>query len=123
MKITHNKIGRNLNLVDTNKSDIKGGKSSHGASSSKGVERAGAAGLDKLADLGVGAEDSVGSTRVDVSQRGLDAKRIKDLAMAVPDVDEMKVAKYQKLIDEGKYEVDSRAVADRMVDEHLTTAD
>ena len=34
-------------------------------------------------------------------------------------IDEAKVAKLQKLIDEGKYKVDSAAVSDRLVDEHL----
>ena len=38
---------------------------------------------------------------------------------AIADVDEAKIAKLQKLIDEGKYKVDAKAIADKMVDEHL----
>ncbi len=38
-------------------------------------------------------------------------------------VDDAKVARLQKLIDEGKYKVDAKAVADRLVDEHLSTGE
>ncbi len=38
-------------------------------------------------------------------------------------VDEAKVARLQKLIDEGKYKVDAKAVADRLVDEHLKASE
>ena len=39
-------------------------------------------------------------------------------AKAIDDIDEAKVARLQKLIDEGKYNVDADAIADRMIDEH-----
>lgn len=59
-----------------------------------------------------------GSARVDLSQRAQDMKRIKDIAMEPKDNSE-KIARLQKLIDEGKYQVDTEAVADRMVDDHM----
>jgi negative regulator of flagellin synthesis FlgM len=39
------------------------------------------------------------------------------------DVDEAKVSRLQKLIDEGKYHVDADAIADRLVDSHLEIPD
>ncbi|MEN0058187.1 MAG: flagellar biosynthesis anti-sigma factor FlgM [Bdellovibrio sp.] len=107
MKITHNKIGQNLNLTDSTKSDR-----------ADGVK-------NKAADLATNKADALTnstlgeSSRVELSPRAQEAKRIKELAMAVPDVDEAKVAKFRKLIDEGKYSVDAKAIADKMVDEHL----
>jgi negative regulator of flagellin synthesis FlgM len=106
MKITHNKIGQNLNLKD-----------------SVGADRANSA-KDKSSPLDVKANALMGSnlgesTRVELSPKAQEAKRIKELALAAPDVDEAKVAKFRKLIDEGKYNVDAKAIADKMVDEHL----
>ncbi|MBX3039761.1 MAG: flagellar biosynthesis anti-sigma factor FlgM [Bdellovibrionaceae bacterium] len=106
MKITHNKVGQNLNLVDGLKQDkLDGTKAAKDALSTSG-------GLSTL-----GAE----ATNVQLSDRAQEAKRIKELATAAPDVDMAKVEKFRALIDAGKYKVDARAIADRMVDEHLET--
>jgi negative regulator of flagellin synthesis FlgM len=105
MKITHNKIGQKLNLVDSAKTD-------------KALDAKSNLGLNNIStnsSLIQGAD----ATRVDVSSRAQDAKRIKDLAMKAPDVDMEKVEKFRKLIDAGQYKVDAQSVADRMVDEHL----
>ena len=104
MKITHNKIGQKLNLNDAGKTDKVGDQK----------DLKGAKSLDNPAEL-------VGATRVEVSSQAQDAKKIKELAMAAPDIDMEKVAKFRNLIDSGQYKVDSQAVADRMVDEHLET--
>lgn len=104
MKITHNKVGTNLNLKDTARAEknemnsVKGGDV-------KAKETA-------LSDLG--------AAKVEVSERAKEMNRIKELAQAAPDVDEEKVARLQKLIDDGKYKVDAKDIADRMVDEHLS---
>lgn len=64
-----------------------------------------------------------GSSEIALSQRAKDMKKIKEVAMkSSPDVDEAKVARFQKLIDSGKYKVDSKAIADRLVDEELKMA-
>ncbi len=113
MKITHNKVGQNLNLVDGTKSGAKSEASD--AVKTKGLSKA----LDpSSADI---AKAGVDSARVDVSPRAQEAKKIKELAMAAPDVDEAKVAKFRQLIDDGKYKIDARAIAEKMVDEHLET--
>lgn len=59
------------------------------------------------------------ASRVNLSQRSQDMKRIKELATKAPEVDAEKVSRLQKLIDEGKYKIDSKAIADKMVDEQL----
>ncbi len=59
------------------------------------------------------------SSKVDLSERAQNMKRAKELATPDNGVDEAKVARLQKMIDEGKYNVDASAIADKMVDEHL----
>lgn len=109
MKITHNKVGQNLNLTDSSKAE-------------KADKAKGARGADKGGDiksmLDTKSADA-GASKVDLSSRAQDMKKIKAAAMAAPDVDEAKVAKFQKMIDEGTYKVDAEALADKMVDEHL----
>ncbi len=65
------------------------------------------------------SEEMASAAKVDLSQRAQDMKKIKELAVSAPEVNAERVAHFQKLIDEGKYKVDAKAVADRMVDEHL----
>ena len=48
----------------------------------------------------------------------IDAKAT-EIAKKSDDMDEAKIARFQKLIDEGKYICDASAVADKLVDEHL----
>jgi negative regulator of flagellin synthesis FlgM len=107
MKITHNKVGQNLNLTD----DIKSGKSESSRKSNASENSIGSSLLEPDA------------SKVELSPRAQEAKRIKDLAMAAPDVNQENVERLRKLIDDGKYKVDAQAVADRMVDEHLETAE
>lgn len=59
------------------------------------------------------------SARVDVSTKAQEFQKAK--ALATPnnnDIDEAKVARLQKLIDEGRYKVDAEAIADRLLNEH-----
>ena len=108
MKITHNKIGQNPNLTDSGKAD-KATNIAH-----KATEGATSAKADALQSSGLGD-----STKVELSPKAQEAKRIKELAMAAPDVDEAKVAKFREMIDKGTYKVDAKSIADKMVDEHL----
>lgn len=108
MKITHNKVGQNINTLDTGKADKAGkAQSAIGGATSPGV--------DALKELGEGNSAS----KVNLSPRAQEMKRIKELATAAPDVNEEKVARLQKLIDDGKYKVDAKEIADKMVDESL----
>lgn len=104
MKITHNKVGQNLNLTDAGKTE-------------KASEKSKASEVKNQSSVGFGAP--VDSSKVELSSRAKDIQKIKDLALNAPDVDQAKVDKFQKLIDSGKYKVDAKAVADKLVDEHL----
>lgn len=104
MKITHNKVGQNLNMIDGVKQEKTG--------NAKSVK-------DSVKELATPAGNAQAS-RVDVSDRAQEAKQIKEMAIgSSPDVDMDKVEKFRRLIDAGQYKVDAKAVADRMVDEHL----
>jgi negative regulator of flagellin synthesis FlgM len=109
MKITHNKVGQNLNMNDAGRADR--------------TDKADSTKLDqKISPASLfNSEASKNAAQVSLSDRAMDAKKIKNIAMSVPDVDQAKVEKFRKLIDEGKYNVDAKSVADRMVDEHLMT--
>ncbi len=115
MKITHNKIGQNLNLTDSSK--LEKSKQNSGVDALKNDSKASQA--DKIKDLGKSDNEAV---KIDLSARAQDVRQAKELAMATPDVDQAKVEKFRKLIDEGKYKVDAKSVADRMVEEHLMMA-
>lgn len=108
MKISNHKIGNASQHID----------------SAKTAKSEAAQGLDQ--ELGArGANHNKGllneSANVDVSERAQRMQKARDIATnGLNDVDESKVARLQKLIDEGKYSVDSKAIADRLVDEHLS---
>ena len=63
--------------------------------------------------------DELASAKVKLSERAGDMKKIKDTIDSTPDVEEAKVQKYKSMLAKGEYKVDSKAVADKMVDEHL----
>ena len=106
MKITHNEVGTNLNTSDTGKAD-----KTDKAKASGGGGKPNAAALQD-ADLG--------ASKVDLSPRAQDMKKIKEAALAAPDVNEEKVARLQKMIDNGEYKVAAKDIADKMVDEELS---
>lgn len=111
MKITHNKVGQNLNLTDASRAtQADKSKKSEGATANSNVTS------------GLPFASSTDSAKVDLSARAKDIQRAKDIAKASPEVDLAKVEKFQKLIDDGKYKVDSKAIAERMVEEHLMSA-
>ncbi|MCX7978317.1 MAG: flagellar biosynthesis anti-sigma factor FlgM [Bdellovibrionaceae bacterium] len=104
MKITHNKVGQRLNLVDGVKPDNRADEAARAREGR--IEQQSTADLDR-------------ATRVDLSSRASEARRIKELAMKAPDVDEAKVERLRKMIEDGLYNVDAKALADKMVDEEL----
>jgi negative regulator of flagellin synthesis FlgM len=111
MKITHNKVGQNLNLVDGAKAERAGTKGTAASTPADEVK------ANALADIGSSA------SKVEVSPKAQEAKRIKEIALNTPDIDEAKVARFRQMIDEGTYKVDAKAVAERLVDEHLSMED
>ena len=67
-------------------------------------------------------QEVAGSAKVNVSSKAQDLQKAKQIA-SEQSVDEAKVSRLQKLIDEGKYNVNASAVADKIVDEHLLMGD
>jgi negative regulator of flagellin synthesis FlgM len=111
MKITHNKVGQNLNTNDSVKSERAG----------KSEKSAAASGLTDITNGSTKKVDTdFGATKVELSSRAQDMKKAKEVATATPDINEEKVARLQKLIDQGKYKVDAKDIADKMVDEHVS---
>lgn len=58
------------------------------------------------------------SAQVSLSKQAQQIKNATDIAKK-DSVDEKKIAYFQNLIDSGKYSVDSGAVADKLVEEHM----
>lgn len=73
---------------------------------------------EKNKDVKAGALGVADNAPVKLSNQAQAIKKAKEIANQQT-VDEAKVARLQKLIDEGKYKVDAEAVADRLVDEQL----
>ena len=71
---------------------------------------------------GISAGEGNRAAKLSLSDRASDAKQIRSIVDATPDIDEAKVAKFQSLIDSGKYKVDSEKLAERMLGEHLMTS-
>jgi negative regulator of flagellin synthesis FlgM len=114
MKITHNKIGQNLNLTD---SASKSDKSKQNSAVSELKTDVKASQADKIKDIASQSQNE--AVKMDFSSRAQDIRHVKELAMGAPDVDLDKVEKFRNLIDSGKYKVDAKSVADRMVDDSL----
>ncbi len=99
MKVSNTGIGTPLTSLDSTKTNKP--ESNDGSPSSK-LSRA----------------DLASSSKVQLSERAQNLQKAREIATK-DDIDEAKVARLQKLIDEGKYKVDAGAVADRLVNEHL----
>ena len=81
-------------------------------------------GKDKATDVKAGAKGIKtnvvkDSTKVDVSVKAQQMSKAKDIATPSKDIDHAKVARIQDMIDKGDYKVDTNAIADRLVENHL----
>lgn len=106
MKVTNTGIN-NLNQAIGNKESQKTDKAG-------GPEGA----LDKVSIGGKDASAVKGSDRLELSERAQRMSKAREIA-SESSVDEAKVARLQKMIDEGNYNVDASAIADKLVDQHL----
>ena len=77
---------------------------------------------DKVPAKAVDTQAIKDSSQVNVSTRAQSMQKAKEIA-SNQSVDEAKVARLQKMIDEGKYKVDAQSVADKMVDAHMAFPD
>lgn len=60
-----------------------------------------------------------GIDRVDLSTRSKELKKIEEVLASTPDVRTERVEALKRLIEEGRYEVDSAALAEKMIQEGL----
>ncbi len=111
MKVSNKPAGTQLPTTDA----------ASNASTTGKLNRANANGVDAILTKSSGKSGGAAdSTRVDVSERGQQIKKAKEIASKdLNSVDEAKVARLQKMIDDGKYKVDAQSIADRLVDEHM----
>lgn len=108
MKVSNSKVGPSQGKLDAGKT----GK----AGAADGLKK------DMKSQSVLGGKEAKDGSKVDVSERAQLMQRAKDIA-SNNSVDEAKVARLQKMIDEGKYEVDSEKIADRLMDEHMLIPD
>lgn len=69
---------------------------------------------------GTAAVDS-GAAKPEISARAREFSQAKDVAAKAPDVREDRIAELKKKIASGNYQVNAQAIADKMVDEHMST--
>lgn len=69
------------------------------------------------------AKTAAKNADVNLSERAQMMSKAKDIASSPMSVDEAKVARLQKLIDDGQYKTDSGAIAERLLEEHMTIPD
>jgi negative regulator of flagellin synthesis FlgM len=82
---------------------------------SKKTDRAAAAAKSKSAS----APSGEASVNTNISSRAKEMAQAKSVAAQAPDVRDERVERLKKMIAEGKYKVDEKAIADKMVKEHL----
>ena len=111
MKVTNSKIGPSTPQVDTGKTGKAGKTESPTTARAKGAAEA-----ETRAQI----KDS---TSVNLSPRAQQMQKAKEIARGDDGIDEARVARLQKMIDEGNYKVDSDKIADRLVEEHLLIPD
>jgi negative regulator of flagellin synthesis FlgM len=89
--------------------ETKGAKATGKTHAAKGTERSG-----KPAE----ARDT-SAVKTEVSERAREMAHAKAVATGAPETREEKIAALKARIAAGKYNVDSKEVADRMVDDHI----
>lgn len=66
-----------------------------------------------------GSEKGPSGDRVEFSQRSKDLQKIHETLQATPDSRAAKVAEIRKRIEQGRYQVDGEALAEKMIKESL----
>lgn len=89
-----------------------------GSTSAKRSEKAGAA--DAASKVSAKAVDA-SSVRPEISAKAKEFSKAQELASKAPDVREEKIAELKKRIASGNYQVNAQAIADKMVEEHVTS--
>lgn len=89
-----------------------------GTAGAKRTDKAGDAAA--VAKSGTAAVDS-GAVKPEISPKAREFAQAKEVASKAPDVREDRIAELKKKIASGSYQVNAQAIADKMVDEHMST--
>lgn len=115
-----------MRVDQTRTSSVQSNSESESAKGASGAKKSGRAALIEQGKKSkeassTGESARSGDVRADISPRAKEFSRAKAVAMDAPEVRESRVAELKQRIADGKYNVDAKAVADRMVDEHLSS--
>jgi negative regulator of flagellin synthesis FlgM len=89
-----------------------------GTSGAKRAEKAGAASASSK--VSAKTVDS-SSTKAEISAKAKEFAKAKEAATSAPDVREDRIAELKKRIAAGNYQVNAEAIANKMVDEHVSS--
>lgn len=89
--------------------------------SAKKTDRSSATKRTTKSGEGADASAIAKSSNAEISSKAKEMSKAREVASAAPDTREEKIAELKRRITEGRYQVDAKAVADRMVDEHLSS--
>lgn len=116
MKITHNKIGQNLNIKDNVKAEsLKNAKATQESKRVGPTDLAAAKAADQT-------KNNL-SNELKISNQARVFAQAKEIAQKTPDVNQDKVQRIKQMVQEGKYKVDAEALADKMLKEEIDFAD
>ncbi len=104
--------------VNTSNSPVQANESSS-LKKSEQASKAGVAKKSENAEKAAGSAAASEAVKSSISERGKEFSKAKEVAANTPDVREEKIAELKKRIAAGKYKVDTEAVADRLVNDHL----
>jgi negative regulator of flagellin synthesis FlgM len=92
------------------------------AKAAKGAKKADAVGKSETSSARAtkSTDDADKSARTEISGRAREMAKAKDVATTAPDVREEKIQELRRRMAEGKYKVDPNALADKIVDDHLS---
>jgi negative regulator of flagellin synthesis FlgM len=93
--------------------EVSGSQHTKAAAHAKHTKKAGNAAQSVTTDSG--------DANATISSKGKELAQAKSVATNAADIREEKIAELKRRIAAGKYNVDSNAVADRLVDDHLKT--
>lgn len=112
-----------MRVSQTGNNPVQSSELSSAKNAGKAAATEAAAKKGKTAETS-GSNDSaaVDGANATISSKAKEFAKAKEVATQAPDVREEKIAELKRRIAEGKYKVNSEAIADRMVDEHLKTA-
>lgn len=108
-----------MRVSHTGKGPVQGGDVSEARNTEKGAPAHAAKNAGREPRAAEATRTAHGDARTEISSKSKAFGHAKAVATAAPDTRDERIAELKKRISAGDYKVDSDAVADRMVDDHL----